>query len=157
MTLSARICTVVLTSLVFACGGSEDDGSGGATTADATSGDTAGEQAVTVGVYTMGGDGSYTDTGIELVFEVGVECQTWSRMTMMGDMVDPDPHLHYNAADDTSYDGTTFTWTEFGPEHDQAGIDATCAAGMNGATKSVNATDYYEDHDGVYLRIKSVD
>ncbi len=55
-------------------------------------------------------------------------------------------HDHFNAADETSYVDDVFTWTEYGPEHSQEDIDATCAAGEDGVTKSVNSTDYYEDH-----------
>lgn len=44
----------------------------------------------------------------------------------------------------------------YGPEHDLATAETTCAGGQAGETKSINATDDYADHDGIYLRIKDV-
>ena len=113
---------------------------------------------VTVGVFSQASDGSYSATGIELVFAVQAECQTWTRTAREPDEFDSTPgHLHYNAALNTTYDGTTFTWTEYGPEHSQADIEAVCAAGAGGVTKTVNSIDYREDHPGVFLRITKVE
>jgi uncharacterized repeat protein (TIGR02543 family) len=112
---------------------------------------------VTLGVYklTMG---NYVDDNKDLVYTTGDACQTWSRTTQEGDFHSDDPHLHFNAASNTSYDLATsaITWTEFGPEENQVDIDATCAAGLGGSTKTVNDVDYYSQGN-FYLRIKSVE
>lgn len=77
--------------------------------------------------------------------------------TAQGDGHDSGSHDHYNAAKNTVYDESTETisWNEFGPELDQAAIDATCEAGTGGATKTANKTDYSVDKN-FYLQIKSV-
>lgn len=112
---------------------------------------------ITVGVFTEN-NGVYTATGNELIFDSKTECQTWSR-TAQGDAHDANTHLHYNAATNVSYNSTDsiFSWTEFGPELDQAAIEATCAAGLNGVTKTVNASSYYQDKPSVYLKIIKVE
>ena len=110
---------------------------------------------VTVGVFQLSND-VYTATGNELTFVTQDECQTWSR-TAQADNHSSSEHLHYNAAINVSYDNSTrtVTWTEFGPELDQVSIDNTCAAGVNGVTKSVNDTDYFMDKN-IYLKITNV-
>ncbi len=112
---------------------------------------------VTLGVYKLT-TGNYIDDNKDLVYITGDACQTWSRTKLEGDLHSDDPHLHFNAASNTSYDLATsaVTWTEFGPEENQTDIDATCAAGLGGATKTVNDIDYYSQ-GGFYLRIKSVE
>ena len=117
---------------------------------------------VIIGVYTLDEQGNYVDENADLVFEVGVPCYSWTRTSMGHDaMMNLEAvegqHDHYNAGDETSYVDGIFTWTEYGPEHSQEDIDETCAAGMMGVTKSVSSDDYYEDHNGLYLRIKSVE
>ncbi|PHR33697.1 MAG: hypothetical protein COA38_04595 [Fluviicola sp.] len=111
---------------------------------------------ITVGAFSLS-NGVYSPLGNELIFDSAEECQTWSR-TAQGDAHDANEHLHYNAAADVSYDNgtTTFSWTEYGPEIDQASIEATCSNGNNGASKTVNDTDYYQDKPNVYLKITSV-
>lgn len=110
---------------------------------------------VTVGVFQLS-NGTYTDTGNSLTFVTQDECQTWSR-TAQADNHSSSEHLHYNAAINVSYDESskTVTWTEFGPELDQASIDNTCAAAVDGVTKSVNDTDYFVDKN-IYLKITNV-
>lgn len=117
---------------------------------------TSSPQVVTVGVFQQAASGSYVNTSRTLVYQVGSQCQTWSR-TAQGDATNAGEHLHDNAATNVSYQGETVTWTEFGPEHSQAAIEATCAAGAGGVTKSVNSTTYYQDHPGVFLRIVKVE
>lgn len=137
-----NILNLLLIISAVGCGsGSEDTTSTGATT-------------VTVGVYRQETDLSFTDTGYDLVFEVGAVCETWDRTTNVSDSFSSTTHLHYNAANDSSYDGSTFHWTEYGPEHSLADVEATCAAGTGGVTKAVDSVNYYEDHPGVFLRIK---
>jgi hypothetical protein len=71
---------------------------------------------------------------------------------------DSNTHLHYNAAGDVSYDNNsiTFSWTEYGPEIDQASIENTCSNGANGVNKTVNDNSYYQDKPNRYLKIISV-
>ena len=98
---------------------------------------------VTVTSYVLEDDGSYTEKGTPLVFEVGVACQTWSRIAPEGDDVNPEPnHLHYNAATDVAFDGTTLTWTEFGPEHEDGAVGPLCEAGTGGEPKTATTDDY---------------
>ena len=116
---------------------------------------------ITIGVYERV-NFAYTDVNKDLTYNTGENCQTWSRLTQGSDEdlhIDGDePHTHYNAATDVTYDeaNSAVTWTEFGPEISQEDIDETCSLGANGATKTVNMTDYYSQ-DGFYLRIKSVE
>ncbi len=133
---------------------SGSDGSSNGTT-DTTDGDDSSVTKVTLGVYTDNGDGTYNDTGKDLVIEVGVECFTWTR-TAQADSTVSTSHDHYNAADDSSYVDGVVTWTEYGPEHSQSDIDATCAAGTGGATKTADSTSYTQDKN-FYLKIKSVE
>ncbi len=103
-------------------------------------------------------NGYYVATGNELIFQTSGDCQTWSR-TAQADVHSSSTHLHYNAASNVSYNSTDtiFNWTEFGPELDQASIDATCAAGLNGKIKTVSASTYYQDKPNVYLKITKVE
>ena len=111
---------------------------------------------ITVSAYTLDGD-NYIYTGNDIIFNSNEECQTWSR-TAAADAHSTDSHLHYNAAANVSYDNSTstFNWTEYGPEIDQASIDATCNAGTDGAVKSVNNSTYYQDKPNLYLKITNV-
>ena len=111
---------------------------------------------ITVDAYTLD-NGVYTATGNELIFDSEEECQTWNR-TAQEDAHDTESHEHFNAAADVSYDNstTTFSWTEYGPELDQATIDATCSAGDNGVSKTVDNSSYYQDKPNLYLKISSV-
>ena len=126
---------------------------------------------ITVGIFRRTGDESYVQAPVNpFVFEVGVPCQSWSRRVTMPSPMDSiqEEHDHFNAADEVTYDGTTITWLEHGPEHSQEEIDATCAAGVDGALKTANGTDYTFDGNmgmmndegewiGFYLKIISVD
>jgi len=116
-----------------------------------------GSWTITVGAFSLD-DGVYTDLGKELVFESQADCQTWSR-TAEGDSHESGSHLHYNAATDVAYESSTstFRWTEYGPEVDQQTIEATCAAGEDGVTKTVTETSYYKDKPNVYLKIIKVE
>lgn len=115
-----------------------------------------GSYTITVSAFTLS-NGIYSATGNDLVFDSEASCQTWSR-TAMADNHSSSTHLHYNAADNVSYNATdtTFTWTEYGPELDQSAIETTCSNGSNGVTKTVNASSYYQDKPNVYLRITKV-
>lgn len=110
---------------------------------------------VTVGVYILNRS-TYEDQNKDLVFETQEACQSWSR-TAQEDDHSTSSHDHYNSAKNTTYDVNTetITWTEFGPELDQASIDATCDNGSDGATKTANNTSYSVDKN-FYLKIKSV-
>jgi hypothetical protein len=112
---------------------------------------------ITVGAFSES-NGTYTALGNELIFDSSEECQTWSR-TAQGDVHNSATHLHYNAAASISYNhtDTIFSWTEFGPELDQSAIEATCSAGLNGKSKTVNTTSYYQDKPNVYLKITRVE
>ncbi len=117
---------------------------------------------VTVGVFTQEDDGCYVDTGKTLVFDIDEECFVWTRTAQGHDdnggleAVDG-VHDHFNAGDEMSYVDGVFTWTEYGPEHNQEDIEATCGLGEDGFVKAVNATDYYADHGGLYLRIIDIE
>lgn len=118
---------------------------------------------ITVGVFELIGSNYVENVNAALTYEVGATCETWSRTTMGGpnDSISGS-HLHYNAADESYYDSVTdtFGWTEYGPEHSQADIEATCAAATGGAVKTVNSTDYYaDDHNGAvtYLKITHIE
>ena len=157
-------------ALVIGCGGGDGGGDTAATTGGSATGGSATGSAtggtsgttvtnpsfVTVGVFAKEKDGSYTDLGRDITFEVGVPCFTWDRTSGPHDEY-TDSHPHYNASDGNTYVDGTFTWTEFGPEHDQASVEDVCAAGMGGTEKWANWTDYYEeqhgDFDPYYLQI----
>ena len=111
---------------------------------------------ITIGAFSML-NGEYVSLGNELIFDSQNSCQTWSR-TAQPDSHDTSVHLHYNAADQVSFDPTqnSFTWTEFGPELDQSSIESICLNGANGVMKTVNDTDYYQDKPNVYLKIISI-
>ena len=113
--------------------------------------------ALTLGVYELV-DGCYVDQGIDLTFAFGVACDSWSRTTKKPDDFSDESHLHYNAADDMTYDQVTFTWTEYGPEHSQQDIDELCASGAGGTSKEASWTGYVEEPpgSGAWLRIKEV-
>lgn len=191
--LALRIAIVVCVCLCFGCGTEEDPNDGAtansaanatpnnaATNSDANSAsnnmpgsNNAGDVGtITVGVFKREQDGvTYTNLNKDLVFQVGVTCQTWDRAVEMPSPMDSvqTPHQHYNAADAVSYQDDALTWTEYGPEHSQEEIDATCAAGVDGAEpKVVNSTDYFFDGNmgemdeegnyiGFYLKITSVE
>ena len=148
----------------FACGDMKDSSSQDTSGQNAAADDTTTEhplstgagKTVTLGVFTLQ-DGTYTDTGRTLVFDVGVACFTWTRKAQPHDEY-LTVHDHYNAADETSYIDDTITWTEYGPGHSQEEIDATCAAGKDGTVKTANSTTYSSDHGGnIYLRITKVE
>jgi hypothetical protein len=109
---------------------------------------------VTVGVYILNGS-TYEDQNKDLIFETQEGCQSWSR-TAQADNHSSTTHDHFNAATNTTYDANneTISWTEYGPELDQSAIDATCEAGVDGAVKTANKTDYIVDKN-FYLKIKS--
>lgn len=125
-------------------------------TGDTTNTSSEATSTVHVGAYTLDGE-TYTDTGVELVFASEGECQTWSR-TAQGDGHDSESHQHFNAAANVSFDSEAmvFTWTEYGPELDQASIEATCSAGVDGFTKTVDDSSYYQDKPNLYLKITDV-
>lgn len=112
---------------------------------------------ITVGAYTLDTSGNYEFTGNELVFHSHEECETWSR-TAPPDAHSSTSHLHYNAAADKNYDPgtTTFSWTEYGPELDQQAIETTCSAGIDGASKTVDNQNYFQDKPNLFLKITSV-
>lgn len=112
---------------------------------------------ITIGVFTQDSLGNYISTGNDLILDSKTECQTWSR-TAQADAHSTSSHLHYNAAANVSYDedNTSFTWTEYGPELDQQTIESTCSAGVDGVTKTVNNTTYYQDKPTVFLKIIDV-
>ena len=111
---------------------------------------------MTVGVFALESDGTYTDQQRDITFEVGVPCFTWDRMSMPHDDY-LDSHSHFNASDINTYVDGTFTWIEFGPEHDQASVEDQCATGMLGTEKWAKwDEDYEEQHSGqdaYYLKI----
>ena len=111
---------------------------------------------ITVEAFTLDNN-TYTTTGKKLIFDSKEECQIWSR-TAEGDTHNSDSHLHYNAAADVNYNNNTvtFTWTEYGPEIDETSIENTCSNGVDGVTKTVNNTSYYQDKPNLYLKIISV-
>lgn len=144
--LDKLFCVVFLLVIVLAC--SKDEEVAGELMSEASK--------ITIGIFTED-NGSYTDTGKTLVFDVTTACQTWSR-TASGDAHDANSHLHFNAAADATYSSSpsSFSWTEYGPEIDQTTIDSTCGAGQNGVTKTVTSTAYYKDKN-VYLKITKVE
>jgi len=113
-------------------------------------------QFVTVGVFALESDGTYTDLGRDITFEIGVPCFSWDRTSPPHDTY-TDSHPHYNASDDMLYVDGVFSWTEYGPEHAQDDIDATCAAGDLGEEKWASWDEYKEEQHGnfdpYYLKI----
>ena len=115
---------------------------------------------ITVGVY-FEENGEYIVQPQQLVFETGTPCFVWSRRAPADEDVN-EPHLHWNAADDTSYEDGVFRWTEYGPEHSEAAIRERCAAKRDGETgKWVSETEYFReqhwDRPPYYLKIKQVE
>lgn len=111
---------------------------------------------ITIESFTLD-NGTYTTTGKELVFDSKEECQIWNR-TAQSDSHDSNAHLHYNAAGSVSYENSsiTFSWTEYGPEIDQATLENICSNEDNGVNKTVNDNSYYQDKPNLYLKIVSV-
>jgi hypothetical protein len=111
---------------------------------------------VTVQGYTNDASGGFIAAGDPLVYEVKAGCQTWTRQASgVGNDTISGPHTHYNAATDVTFANGTVTWTEYGPEHSQAEIDATCAAGTGGVVKTANDSGYTEHQTGLFLRVTS--
>lgn len=115
---------------------------------------------VVVGVFVQEDDGSYTQRGQELRLEVGVPCATWTRDSPAhGEYTES--HPHHNASDATQYADGVVEWTEFGPEHAAADIDAVCAAGDGGVAKHATWDEYTEeqhgDQDPYFLKIIGVE
>lgn len=110
---------------------------------------------VKIGVYLLVGN-SYVDQNKDLIFITQAACQSWTR-TAQPDIHNSATHKHFNAAKNTTYDiiNESITWAEYGPELDQASIDATCNAGINGVVKSANKNTYTSIQK-FYLKIKSV-
>jgi hypothetical protein len=105
---------------------------------------------------------SHNTFAADLEFQTDVQgCTVWTRNAQPHDGY-TDSHDHYNAYVDPIYvydaDNSTFTWTEYGPEESESEIEATCAAGVDGVTKTVDETGYYKDKNNhsVYLQIFSV-
>jgi hypothetical protein len=111
---------------------------------------------ITVVIYTED-SGVYTSTGKTLLFNSKLECQSWSRSNK-ADGHSSNIHLHYNAAANIDFNetDTIFSWSEYGPELDQASINTTCENGQGGVIKTVNTTSYFQDKN-VYLRITKVE
>ncbi len=111
---------------------------------------------VTVGVYVLD-DPGYVNTGKDLVYTVGAECESWTRTASAHDQYSTE-HDHFNAHKGSTYVDGVFTWYEYGPEHDQPSIDATCASGVNGVDgvqKEVDAVNYTQ-YGNFYMKIDSV-
>jgi len=142
--LFSTCCTMITITLVTLCFSSCNK-------SDTTS------YTITVGAYTLDSLSNYVFTGNELIFDSNEECQTWSR-TAPGDSHSATSHLHYNAAANVSYDNsnTSFSWTEYGPELDQASIETTCSNANGGVNKTVNNSSYYQDKPNLFLKIISV-
>lgn len=143
---------------ITGCGGSSDSsnstqGSGSDSGGSTSTCDSSVSTCVTIGVYLLEGS-EYVDTNKDLIYTLGASCETWSR-NAQGDGHDSATHLHYNAQTSSTYDGTTFTWFEYGPETSQSAIDATCAAGTGGVQKTAKLDDYTPDKN-FYVKIKSV-
>ncbi|MGB0592071.1 MAG: hypothetical protein ACPGU1_20505 [Myxococcota bacterium] len=153
--------------LIGACDGGVEPGDGAAgpgnTAADDAEEGVSGSSDVTKVTLTsfVLEDGAYREMGTPLVFEVGVPCQTWSREAKGDDINPEDGHLHYNAATDVAFDGTTLTWTEFGPEHEDGVVVPLCESGDGGASKSANNEDYTPATDSsanrAYLKVTAVE
>jgi hypothetical protein len=140
---------ILMFSLAPGCGGSSDSGAETSVTCDSTT-----STCVVVGIYTQASDGSYTDENKDLTFTVGATCESWSRLAP-ADSHDTESHLHYNAHRDSTYTGGVFEWFEYGPEINQADIDATCAAAQGGAKKTATSTTYTPDKK-FFVQIKTV-
>lgn len=179
-----RVWTVALLLVLTACGSDTESGDqtgiGGDTSStgetsnssDGTTVDNSNAITVEVGIFERTGEDSYEQLSIDpFEFVVGESCQTWSRKVRQpspNDSIQTE-HDHFNAADEVSWNSETrtITWLEYGPEHSQDEIDATCAAAQDGAFKEVNDTDYYFDGNqgetndageyiGFYLKVISV-
>jgi hypothetical protein len=105
---------------------------------------------------------SHNTFAADLEFQTDVQgCTVWTRTAQPHDGYSA-PHDHYNAYVDPIYVydavNSTFTWTEYGSEESESEIEATCAAGVDGVTKTVDETGYYQDKNNhsVYLKILSV-
>ena len=139
-----------------------EDGIGGS---NGGGGDTGGSGTiVTIGVFSYDdSNGTYTDLNKDFVFEVGKSCQTWSRRVAMPNSRDEiqEAHDHFNAADEVVYENGSVGWTEYGPLHTQADIDALCASKTDGKRKEgITADEYYDDGNmglSFYLKIKGVE
>ncbi len=142
--------------------GSDTSGSDTSTSGSDATGDAASTATkVTVTSYILE-DGTYTAAGTPLVFEVGVPCQTWERNQPQPDAGNPNPnHPHYNAATDVAFDGTTLTWTEFGPEHEDGVVGPLCESGTGGASKTATTDDYtaatQSADNKAYLKVTAVE
>ncbi len=137
----------IISIIGYSCDKNEDNNTDSSTTT------------ITVSAFTLN-NGVYTNTGNILTFDSEADCQTWSRNSLDTIHGNNGAHLHFNAATNVSYNSTDtiFTYTEYGPELDQAAIDSTCAvADSSGVTKTVTASTYYQDKPNVYLKITNVD
>ena len=112
---------------------------------------------VTLGVYDKISEECFVDLDKDLEMVFGDACHTWSRLADAHDEY-TEKHDHFNAARDMEYDQQSFTWFEYGPEHSQADIDVTCAAGEDGVEKTAYWSEYVQQPPkrGPWLRIKSV-
>ena len=174
------VWTALFTLCLVACGGETDSNAGSANQTSGGGDSSAGNTTPTgsegiiveVGIFERTGEDSYEQLSIDpFEFVVGESCQTWSRSVRQpspNDSIQTE-HDHFNAADEVTWNsGTrTITWLEYGPEHSQGEIDATCAAAQDGAFKEVNDTDYYFDGNqgetndageyiGFYLKVINV-
>ena len=121
---------------------------------------------VTVGAFERTGgtdqDPVYEDRNVDLTYTVGANCQVWSRTSPPhGNPPEPghegNPHDHWNAADDSTYAESEFTWVEYGPFLTESEVIDSCSAGLDGSSpKTVNSVDYTQFQPGLYLKIKSV-
>ena len=111
---------------------------------------------ITAGVYTET-DGVYVDTGKTLTFDSRAECQVWAR-DAQADGHSTGVHKHWNAAGDVYYDNVNrvFTWTEYGPELDAGTVEGLCVDKVDGVTKTIDETNYYQDKPNLYLRIVNI-
>lgn len=142
------------------CGGDKtDSASFEGTTSEEGSSDEVSR--VTVVAYQLEGD-EYVDRNADLTYEVGADCQIWSR-TAQEHGNPPEPghegvHDHWNASKDSTYEDETFTWIEYGPFLTENEVADSCAAGSDPSDpKSVRTDEYTEFQPGLYLRIKSVE
>lgn len=133
-----------------------DDSSGSQSASDSEN-----AEFVTLGVFFLKDDIYEYQEGCDLVMKVGEECYVWDRWTNSCDDEEfpghDERHLHYNAADETSYVDRTFVWTEYGPKHSDEEIREFCAAGNDGeGPKEADWTTYFpEVRPGItyYLKI----
>ena len=111
---------------------------------------------ITAGVYTKT-DGVYVDTSKTLTFDSRAECQVWAR-DAQADGHSTGVHDHWNAAGDVYYDNVNrvFTWTEYGPELDAGTVEGLCMNKVEGVTKTIDETNYYQDKTNLYLKIINI-